>query len=104
MHIDKTVGTLRRFYRDIHHDDPEEFGLGELIWPETKRHRRFISSFLNYFHYLTSTVNESIISAKEEVENDARGMRSLEEEVKTLRDQVYLLCYLENCPLKLNLN
>ena len=85
--IDKVVGTLRRFYRDIRHDDPVEFGLGELIWPEKERHRRFISSFLNYWHYNTST-SESITAAREEVENDARGMRALEEDVKKLRDEV----------------
>ena len=86
--IDKVVGTLRRFYRDIRHDDPVEFGLGELIWPKSNRHRRFISSFLNYWHYNTNETNEKITAAREEVENEARDMRTLEEDVKKLRDQV----------------
>merc|ERR1719471_1310030 len=85
--IDKCVGTLRRFYRDIKHDDPVEFGLGELIWPDSKRHRRFIASFLNYYHYGAQT-SESLLPAKEKVEGDAREMRSAEGEVKKLRDEV----------------
>ena len=86
MFIDKVNGTLRRFYRDIQHDDPVEFGLGELIWPQSKRHRRFISSFLNWFNFCNS-IAEPMAEAREEAEDKAREMRALEEDVKRLTEQ-----------------
>jgi len=87
MFEDKVVGTLRRFYRDIQHDDPVEFGLGELISPDSKRHRRFISTFLNYWHFNTSTYDD-MTGAREAVEGEARDMRAMEEDVKKLGEQV----------------
>ena len=86
MFEDKVVGTLRRFYRDIQHDDPVEFGLGELISPDSKRHRRFISTFLNYWHFNTSTYDD-MTGAREAVEGEARDMRAMEEDVKKLGEQ-----------------
>ena len=87
MLIDKVVGTLRRFYRDIQHDDPVPFGLGEMITPESKRHRRFISSFVNYYHYC-NVMGGEMEASKEKVKGDARSMLAMEEEVKKLGEQV----------------
>ena len=86
MLIDKVVGTLRRFYRDIQHDDPVPFGLGEMIMPESKRHRRFISSFVNYYHYC-NMMNGELEATREKVKADARDMMAMEEDVRKLGEQ-----------------
>ena len=88
--LDKLLSRCRRFFQDIQHDDPVPFSLDDLLEPDSKRFRRFLASFVNFWNFC-NLQHPYINEQKEAIDGRAQKINRIGEENSRMSEEIHVV-------------